>query len=166
MRAPSTSPRGIERRDVVDQVAQELAWRRYLKDPSDWRSWLLAMFPGYVRSGFASHHEEYWEWLWRITPDSDPEPFVGIWPRGGGKSTAVELGIAALGIRGIRSYALYVRETQDRADDSVQNIGSLLESAAVAERYPAHSRPLVNKLGPGAAPPARALGPLDFVAAT
>ncbi len=55
--------------------------------PDNWRHWLEKHFPDAVASGFAEHHEEYWEWLWPIERDSDPAPFVGIWPRGGGKST-------------------------------------------------------------------------------
>lgn len=113
----------------------------------DWRLWLAALFPGHVARGFGRHHENYWDWHWPIEPDSDPRPYVGLWPRGGGKSTGAELGAAAFGLRGKRTYVLYVRDTQDRADDSVQNIGSLLESEAVAERYLDHSRPRVNKLG-------------------
>ena len=63
------------------------------KGPSDWRGWLTKLFPAHVARGFAKHHEEYWNWLWAIEPDSDPRPFVGIWPRGGGKSTGAELGV-------------------------------------------------------------------------
>lgn len=90
-------------------------------------------------SGFASHHEEFWEWLWDIESGSDPAPFVGIWSRGGGKSTTAELGAAALGLRGKRKYVLYVRDNQDRADDSVANIGALLESVGTERQ--------VNKYG-------------------
>lgn len=107
--------------------------------PAEWREWLLKHVPDTVSSGFAPHHEEFWKWLWEIEPDSDPVPFVGIWPRGGGKSTGAETGAAALGLRGKRRYVLYVRDTQERADDSVANIGSLLENVG-AERQ-------VNKYG-------------------
>ena len=36
----------------------------------------------------------------------------------------------ALGLRARRRYALYVRGTQDRADDSVQNVGGTAPYAA------------------------------------
>ena len=114
---------------------------------ADWRSWLAAMFPAHVSRGFADHHEEYWNWLWAIEPDSDPAPFVGIWSRGGGKSTGAELGAVALGVRGKRPYLVYFRDTQERADDSVSNIGKLLTSEAVERRYPEHSKPSINKFG-------------------
>lgn len=115
--------------------------------PDSWGAWLAALFPSAVRSGFAARHARFWGWLWAITPESDPPPFVGIWPRGGGKSTSAELGCAALGLRDRRRYALYVRDTQPRADDSVANIAALFETAAVARAYPAHAERLVGKFG-------------------
>lgn len=115
--------------------------------PARWEPWLHALFPNYVTGGFAPRHRAFWDWLWAIDGDDDPDPFVGIWPRGGAKSTSAELGTAALGLRGRRRYALYVRDTQDRADDSVSNIGKLLESAAVERHYPEHAERLVGKYG-------------------
>jgi hypothetical protein len=115
--------------------------------PNGWRDWLRALFPSHIRAGFARRHEEFWEWLWSITPESAPRPFVGIWPRGGAKSTSAELGAPALGLRGRRRYGLYVRDTQDRADDSVSNVAALLESEAVQRYYPEHAERLVGKYG-------------------
>lgn len=115
--------------------------------PRYWRSWLTRLFPTHVRGGFAGRHVAFWEWVWAIEPDSDPRPFVGIWPRGGAKSSSAELGAAALGLRGKRRYALYVRDTQDRADDSVSNIAALLESDSVAAYYPDHAERLLGKFG-------------------
>lgn len=103
----------------------------YSVGPDNWCDWLEQKFPESVEARFAQHHEEYWNWLWEIEPDSDPAPFIGIWPRGGGKSTAAELGAAAFGIRGKRKYIIYLRDTQDRADDSVSNVAALLERAGV-----------------------------------
>jgi hypothetical protein len=113
----------------------------------DWRTWLTTLFPRSVDKGFAPHHETFWRWVWAITEDSDPPPFIGVWPRGGGKSTSAELAAAALGVRGKRHYAVYVRSTQERADDSVQNIGALLESRAIELYYPEHGERRVNKFG-------------------
>jgi hypothetical protein len=115
--------------------------------PTAWRPWLNALFPNYVRAGFAARHVLFWDWLWAIRRRVAPRPFVGIWPRGGAKSTSAELGTVALGLRGERKYAIYVRGTQDRADDSVQNIGAMLESTAVQRYYPDHARRLVGKYG-------------------
>lgn len=102
--------------------------------PDDWRGWLETLFPAYVAAGFAEHHEQFWEWWWEVEPDSDPAPFVGAWSRGGGKSSSAELAAASAGMRGMRRYILYVRDTQDRADDSVSNIAALLESAGVMRK--------------------------------
>lgn len=113
----------------------------------DWRTWLRGMFPGHVRGDFAHHHAEFWDWLWPIGLDSSPRPFVQIVARDGGKSTSAELGTAALGLRGRRRYVLYVRDTQARANDSVQNIAALLESPTVESTYPLHAEPAVTKLG-------------------
>lgn len=111
-----------------------------------WREWLTALFPRYVKHNFAPRHELFWDWVWSIGEEM-PRPFVGIWSRGGAKSSSVELAVAALGLRGVRKYALYIRGTQDRADDSVQNIATMLESSAVERFYPAHGRRLLSKFG-------------------
>lgn len=70
-----------------------------------------------------------------------------IWPRGGGKSTSVELAVVAVGAFRRRSYVLYVCGTQEQADDHVANIGLLLESDTVAEYHPALAERSVTKYG-------------------
>lgn len=115
--------------------------------PDAWDEWLNALFPRYVRAGFAARHEAFWGWAWSIEPEDSPRPFVGIWPRGGGKSTSAELAATALGVRGKRRYCLYVRETQDQADKSVSNIAALLESDSVGTYYPDHAEKMVGKFG-------------------
>lgn len=115
--------------------------------PGDWEDWLRALFPQYVVHPFAERHIDFWEWVWDIEEDSTPRPFVAIWPRGGAKSTSAELASTALGIRGKRRYALYIRETQEQADKSVANIAALLESATVEEYYPEHADRMVGKFG-------------------
>lgn len=115
--------------------------------PQHWRAWLTALFSQYVRAGFAPRHELFWKWVWGITREASPDPFVGVWPRGGAKSTSAELGTLALGLRGRRKYALYVRETQERADESVGNIATMLESAGVQRFYPEHAERLVGLHG-------------------
>jgi hypothetical protein len=121
--------------------------KRAAPAPSGWRHWLSTLFPVSVRAGFAPRHVTFWDWLWAIELDSTPDPFVGIWPRGGAKSSSAELGTTALGVRGKRMYALYVRDTQERADDSVSNIGRLLESSATELYYPEHASRRVTKYG-------------------
>jgi hypothetical protein len=88
-----------------------------------------------------------WNWVWSITPDTRPLPFVGVWPREGGKSTSAELAAVALGARKIRHYIWYVRETQDQADGSVTNIMDMLESASVEQYYPELGQRELGKYG-------------------
>lgn len=115
--------------------------------PLDWQQWLREIFPSYVRYGFAPRHEELWEWAWAIDYPDAPRPFVGIWSRGGAKSTSAELVSTAVGVRGARQYGVYLRANQDRADDSVGNIARMLEKPEIEVYYPSHARPLLGKHG-------------------
>lgn len=109
------------------------------RTPRTWEAWLEAHFGRFVSRGFADHHREFWRHIWGIERDNDPAAFVGIWARGGAKSSSAELGVAALGLRKKRRYCLYVRDTQDRADDSVgTNISGLLEHAGVEKLVGKH----------------------------
>ncbi len=112
-----------------------------------WQAWLSELFPGYVKDGFAPRHEQLWGWAWEVQPGSTPPPFVAIWARGGAKSTSAEMVCAAWGARGARRYALYISETQEQADDHVQNIAALLEGATVERYYPAMAERMVGKYG-------------------
>lgn len=76
-----------------------------------------------------------------------PRPFVGIWPRGGGKSTTAELAAVALGALDRRAYCVYVRRNQDMADKSIGNIATLLESSAIDRTYPNLGRRRRGKFG-------------------
>jgi hypothetical protein len=116
--------------------------------PTDWEPWVQELFPRHVTASFAERHREAWAWAWGIRgPGDAAAPFVGVWPRGGGKSQTAELIMVAVGLRGRRRYGWYVRETQDRANDSLVNIAELLESDAVEEYYPSHARRKLSKYG-------------------
>jgi hypothetical protein len=108
--------------------------------------WLREMFPSFVRD-FAPHHSELWEWVWRIRKDESIEAYVAIWPRGGAKSTSAELACVALAAKRARRYGLYISMTQAQADDHVQNIASMLESEAIADRHPDLGNRMVGKFG-------------------
>ena len=116
-------------------------------DEAPWPTFLAALLPGHCSDPFAAHHVAFWEWLWAIEPGVRPEAFVGIWPRGGAKSTSAEAGCVALGARGARRYGLYVCDTQDRADDHVGNIGAMLESERVELFFPELAARRTNKYG-------------------
>lgn len=116
-------------------------------DLEPWWSWLATVLPDYCTHPFAAHHQDFWEWLWAITPGVRPEAFFGIWARGGAKSTSAEAACVALGARKKRRYGLYVCDTQDRADDHVGNVGAMLESHRVAMFYPDLATRNVGKYG-------------------
>lgn len=113
----------------------------------DWVTWLAAILPAYCTHRFAPHHARFWDWAWAITAGERPETFVGIWPRGGAKSTSVESACVALAARRARRYGLYVCDTQDRADDHVSTVAAMLESERVELFYPELAARAVGKFG-------------------
>lgn len=115
---------------------------------ADWRAWLRVMFPEHVAADFAPHHVDLWEWVWSIRLGAKPDDaFIGIYARGGAKSTSAELAVAALGARRERSYVLYVCDTQGQADEHVGNIAGMLESEQVGDHYPTLGTRRLNKYG-------------------
>ena len=80
---------------------------------------------------FALRHLDFWRWVFALRPGRAAVPFVSIWPRGGGKSTSVELAVAHVARRLTRRYGLYVSETQLQADTHVGNTGRMLEEVGV-----------------------------------
>ncbi len=85
--------------------------------------------------------------MWSLQRGLRPNPFIAIWSRGCGKSTNAEIACVALGARNVRKYAWYVSGTQDLADDHVNSIGSLLETDALARRYPQLANRRLSKYG-------------------
>lgn len=116
-------------------------------EAKDWTVWLAAILPAYCTARFAPHHAALWDWATNIEPDVRPETFVGIWPRGGAKSTSAEAATVRVAARRSRRYGLYVCDTQDRADDHVANVASMLESDRVALFYPDLASRRVGKFG-------------------
>ena len=144
----------VERELLAELVADELGPVALVNNlPADYEGWLRRLFPEGLTDAsdrvipLAEHHHEFWRWVWAVEKGARPEPFVAIWPRGGGKSTSVELACVALGARRARRYVLYVCNTQAQADDHVQNIGALLESPAVEAAYPDMASRAVGKYG-------------------
>lgn len=134
-------------RYAADQFASAEQHRARVASETSPRAWLGRYFPSYVAAGFAAHHDEFWAWVWAIRHGYRPPPFVGIWPRGGAKSTSAELAVTAAGARGSRRYVLYVCETQDQADDHVANVASLLETGDLSRDYPALGGRMLGKFG-------------------
>ncbi len=143
----------LEQPELVYEATDEeravlAAWLRgQLLATDDWRGWLARIFPDQIRGGFAVHHEDLWQWIWALEQGIRPEPFVAVWPRGGAKSSTAELGVAALGCRQKRTYAVYCSGTQALADEHVANVATLLESSTVARHYPRMAQRNVGKFG-------------------
>lgn len=121
--------------------------------PDNYRDWLEKLFPSYVTFPFAQRHVDLWEWVWALRKGVRPRSFVAIWARGGAKSTSAELACVMAGTphpdesEPRRRYVLYVSETQEQADDHVQNIASMLETSRVEEVYPQLAARSVGKFG-------------------
>jgi phage terminase large subunit-like protein len=114
--------------------------------PGHWREWLSALFPRAVTKPFGTHHEKFWEWVYSIDTGR-PRPFVGIWPRGGGKTSSAEIAVVNLGARRKRRYGAYVCSTQDKANDKIVTIQNKLESNSVGYYYPGFGSPRVGLHG-------------------
>ncbi len=112
-----------------------------------WRSWLPRMFPQFFRADFGVHHTRFWDWVWDMSPETRPPPFIGIWPRGGAKSTSAEAAVAAVGARRTRSFILYVSATQHQAIQHVESIATMLESQQVQDYDYSLSTRLENQYG-------------------
>lgn len=112
--------------------------------PKLWQQRIPKLFPQYVRHPMGERHINLWDWANEITMDSSPRPYVAIWPRGGGKSTSVELMVCDLGLRRARQYVWYVCANQDSADRHVSTISKMLQSQ---NSDPLLSSPKVSKTG-------------------
>lgn len=103
-------------------------------DALPWREWLQRSFASFTKAPFAQHHIDLWEWAADLRHGESPRPFIACWPRGGAKSTTVELACAWLGSqpKPARNYVLYVSETQSQADRHVTAIAGMLERVGIS----------------------------------
>jgi hypothetical protein len=111
----------------------------------DWKLWVAAINP--QTHPYAPHHEDFWLHVWSIESGRRPRPYVAIWPRGGGKSSSIEMATVLCAARGTRRYCLYVCETQEQSDDHVLNIGSLIEGETVGAAWPELGARAIGKYG-------------------
>lgn len=138
---------------LVDAVNAQLILRERrrkglnLTAPKQWDVWCKTLLPEYFSTEFAPRHQEYWEWIEAIRPGIKPQAFIGVWGRGGAKSTNAEGGIAYLGAKKRRRFALYVSGTQVKADSHVDSISSMLEKPRFGKFYSKMSVRAVNKYG-------------------
>jgi hypothetical protein len=115
-------------------MAAALRRRKAALPSLPWREWTARYVPAYTASPFAERHVRAWDWFADLTPGTRPRPLVAVWPRGGGKSSTIEMACAYVGsgTEPRRRFVLYVSETQTQADAHVQAIGAILESVGVA----------------------------------
>jgi hypothetical protein len=143
------NPSGLE--SFLDKLAARYAPPSHEEAddlPDGYEDWLRAMFPAYIKAEFAERHHRFWSWIWGLELDvRPPSTPVLVWPRGGAKSTSVELGCAAVAARGTRRYIWYLSGKQGQADVHVGNVARMLESEAVARYYPKLGQRKVGKFG-------------------
>ena len=98
-----------------------------------WRDWIARHFADYTAAPMAERHIRFWSWITALATGETPAPRVEVWPRGGAKSTSVELGCAYLGSDPSpkRHYVLYVSMTQAQANKHVQAIARMLERVGI-----------------------------------
>ena len=96
-----------------------------------WDVWLRAHFPLSVDKPFGERHRRLWAWIEALRAGEKPRARVEIWPRGGSKSSSAEMGVARVGMRQARRFALYVSATQGQANKHVQAIAAKFERLGV-----------------------------------
>lgn len=116
---------------------------RQIPKREEWESWLREMFPNAVRSGFASHHIEFWQWIFELElgiPHPTADAFFAIWSRRGGKTTNGQLGVITVGALRKRRYGWLISRTQSQANDKLLEIRQTLNKSAggeFARQFPA-----------------------------
>lgn len=144
-----TARQALRLKLAAEQEKRRRLQRRAAAAPEHWRDWLPALFPQTFTSPFAERHVILWRWLEQIQAGVKPTPsaFLDIEPRGGGKTTTAETAVVRLGARAARSFVLYVRSTQDKANESITSIATKMESGAMERHYPLLAQRSVGKYG-------------------
>jgi len=134
-------------KSLFEQAIEEMGEKMSVQDHADtgpWREWVPQVF-GWTT--FAERHVDMWDWAWEIEYELPQRPFIGIWPRGGGKSAGAEALVCALGARREAKYVLYVSATQDQADAHVGEIMQMLDNDYLEEHDPLLTERALNKYG-------------------
>jgi hypothetical protein len=115
--------------------------------PEEIGPWLKEVFPEHFTYNFAPRHEEFWDWIAALQKNVYSRPFIGIWGRGGTKSTSAESAVVHVGAEKKRKYVWYVSGTQEKADSHVANIDGLLTAQKLTAHYPELGKKALNKHG-------------------
>jgi len=134
---------------VVSRLARQRlkAKKPKIEPPANYADWLHTLFPNLFYAPFAEHHRAFWEHIESIQSGIKPPAFLAIWARGGAKTTNAEAAVVRLGATNRRKFCLYARATQDKANESVQNIAAMLESRAMEQYHPDLANRKLGKYG-------------------
>lgn len=99
----------------------------YTPFPGGYSEFLRIYHANSVSSGMAEHHKEFWQWIERIRPGETVPARCAFWPRGGGKSTTIELAVAYLVKVAARGVIVVVSATADSATKHLANIKAFLQ---------------------------------------
>ena len=69
---------------------------------------------------FADRHIDLWSWFEQLTPEASPDARIEDWPRGGGKSSSVELGTT------YASHDVLTDAPLECADEGTHSAGTIL----------------------------------------
>lgn len=137
-----------QREIAIQRLKQKAIDRLTPKAPEDDpEAWLRTVFPKVQLTDFGDRHLALWNWAASVERRQRIHPFVGIWPRGSGKSTTAELAAVYLGALSKRFYVWYISSTQALADLHVESIGALIESQTFGEYYPRMASRSIGKFG-------------------
>lgn len=99
--------------------------------------WLTKSWPAKKWAPLANRHKRLYLWFDALeASEAPPAPRVEVWPRGGAKTSSVQLAIVRMAtskpLR--RKFAIYVCETQEQADQKVADIAEMFEEMGVARK--------------------------------
>ena len=97
----------------------------------DWQAFLKQYCASATTSDPSPRHVRLWEWAESLERGTRPKAYVVAWPRGGGKSTTLELICVRLCATLERRFVLYVSSTQLKANKHVAAISTRLEALGV-----------------------------------
>ena len=125
--------------DLPEQFRKSSIINPEILEP-DWEKWCYKFFPEVCTSPFGDRHHDVWNWAEALRPGIRPRPKVIPWPRGAAKSSTAEMITARLGCTLERHFVLYISETQEQADEHVQNIAELFAKLGIFRAVDSYGR--------------------------
>ncbi len=116
-------------------------------DGADIIRWVQKVFPRSLFHEISYGQRQAYEWAGEITSTYTPEPFALILPRGGGKTTTLDLIICYLLAHDIRKFFLIMSSKLDLSKARVRSIRKLLESKEFRKYHPIAGEPAITITG-------------------